>query len=106
MKKIRAYEKLIKEIKKELEQLEVDIDARPDINLINIVSSLLDHLFFNPTKIKDLYSRLDKLKAKAQNGLDYYEMGARKKSLETKDDQENNNKDDISATVCCRENGP
>ena len=96
MKKVRAYEKLIKDIKKELEQLEVDIDAIPDISLINIVVCFLEHNFFNPTQIKDLYSRLNKLKAKAQSGLDYYEMGARKKSLEMKADQESDNKNEIN----------
>lgn len=91
MKRIRAYEKLIKDIQKELEKLKTDIDAIPDLNLINIAFSFLEPNFLNPSHIQDLYSRLDKLKAKAQNGLDYYEIGAIKENLKLKADQEVSN---------------
>lgn len=96
MQNNRAYEKLIGDIQQDLKQLESEIDIIPDINPLNLTLKLLQNSFFNPSQMKELYSRLDKLRAKAQNGLDYYEMASFKPSLEIKADEEIHNNQQIS----------
>ncbi|KST63843.1 hypothetical protein BC008_15420 [Mastigocoleus testarum BC008] len=96
---MKAYEKLISDIQKDLKQLELEIDAIPDINSLNLLFNFLQYYFFNSTRIKELYSRLDKLRAKAQNGLDYYEMATMKQTIEKKSDQEvNNNREEYKVS--------
>lgn len=86
MSKSIAYEKLTNNIKQEYKELKLEIDTIPDINPINMLFCFVQHNFLNPNQIKDIYDRLIKLKSKAQNGLDYYEMANEDPSIEVIND--------------------
>lgn len=85
MEKIDAYGKLISDIQKELSSLELEINDIPEINPLNLLFNC-----FNESKFNALYSKLEKLRAKTKNGLDYYEIYAVKRDIDSKanDEQE------------------
>ncbi|MFM2064606.1 MAG: hypothetical protein RLZZ507_4277 [Cyanobacteriota bacterium] len=88
MERNAAYEKLVGDIKKKLIYLEDEINSIPDfLNPKDVLNTLIKNNF-NPLQIihsfderfKELSSEIDKLRAKAQNGIDYYTIGFKKTS--------------------------
>ncbi|BDA76472.1 hypothetical protein CAL7716_106380 (plasmid) [Calothrix sp. PCC 7716] len=98
MEQIKAYDKLIGDIQKDLNQLEIEINAIPEINPLNLLLNLLQQNIFKSSQIPELYSRLDRLKAKTQNGLEYYEIAAMKPSIKTESEAKSNNEQENDKT--------
>ncbi|BAY37648.1 hypothetical protein NIES2111_19870 [Nostoc sp. NIES-2111] len=99
MERNAAYEKLVHDIKKKLIYLENEVNSIPDFLNPKDVFNILIKNNFNPLKIinsfdktiKELSSEIDKLRSKAQNGIDYYTLGFKNTSLPTQINQQSEN---------------
>ena len=99
MERNSAYEKLLGDIKKKLTYLEDEVNSIPDfLNPKDIFNTLIKNNF-NPLqminsfdeKIRELSNEIDKLRAKAQNGSNYYTLGYKKISSPTQVNQQSEN---------------
>ena len=72
--KRKSYEKLINNARREIRDIQKEINFLPEINLFNSMWLWFQY-FVRPTSTQELYERLSKVKSKVKTVMDTYARG-------------------------------